>query len=56
MDEDGNTPLHLIVSYQRVVADFLTLHSIITSLGNDFNLFLSNNKLFMLCYYYFYFS
>ena len=33
MDEDGNTPLHLIVSYQRVVADFLTLHSIITSLG-----------------------
>merc|ERR1719266_455786 len=35
MDEDGNTPLHLIVSYQRVVADFLTLHSIITSLVDN---------------------
>lgn len=32
MDNDGNTPLHLIVGYQRVVADFLTLHAIITSL------------------------
>lgn len=32
MDNDGNTPLHLIVGYQRVVGDFLTLHSIITSL------------------------
>ena len=28
----GNTPLHLIVMYQKVVGDFLTLHSIITSL------------------------
>lgn len=32
MDKDGNTPLHLVVGYQRVVGDFLTLHSIITSL------------------------
>jgi Fem-1 family protein b len=32
MDNDGNTPLHLIVGYQRVVGDFLTLHSVITSL------------------------
>jgi len=31
-DNDGNTPLHLIVGYQRVVGDFLTLHAIITSL------------------------
>ncbi len=32
MDHKRNTPLHYIVSYQRIVSDFLTLHSIITSL------------------------
>ncbi len=32
MDLDGNTPLHLIVGYQRVVGDFMTLHSIIKGL------------------------
>ena len=32
MDKEGNTPLHLIVGYQRVVGDFLTLHAIITAL------------------------
>ena len=32
MDKDGNTPLHLIVGYQRVVGDFMTLHAIITAL------------------------
>lgn len=31
-DAEGNTPLHLIVGYQRVVGDFRTLHSIITAL------------------------
>jgi len=32
MDERRNTPLHIIVTYRRVVEDFLTLHSIIVSL------------------------
>ena len=31
-DQEGDTPLHLIVVYQRVVADFLTLHAVITAL------------------------
>ena len=31
-DFQGNTPLHLIVGYRRVVGDFLTLHAIITAL------------------------
>ncbi|XP_043223014.1 protein fem-1 homolog B-like isoform X2 [Amphibalanus amphitrite] len=31
-DADGNTPLHLIVGYQKPISDFLTLHSIIVAL------------------------
>ncbi|XP_073509569.1 protein fem-1 homolog B [Phyllobates terribilis] len=31
-DNVGNTPLHLIVQYNRPISDFLTLHSIIISL------------------------
>ena len=32
MDAERNTPLHKIVSYQKIVSDFLTLHAIITAL------------------------
>lgn len=32
MDNARNTPLHIIVSYQKIVADFLTLHAIIMAL------------------------
>ncbi|XP_023336354.1 protein fem-1 homolog B, partial [Eurytemora carolleeae] len=32
MDSQRNTPLHIIVSYTRIVADFITLHTIIISL------------------------
>ena len=32
MDQGRNTPLHIIVSYQKVVADFVSLHTIILSL------------------------
>ncbi|XP_076030914.1 protein fem-1 homolog B-like isoform X1 [Oratosquilla oratoria] len=32
MDANRNTPLHLIVSYQKPISDFLTLHSIIMAL------------------------
>lgn len=32
MDAQRNTPLHCIVTYQRVVNDFITLHTIITVL------------------------
>lgn len=32
MDEDRNTPLHVIVNYNKPISDFLTLHSIITDL------------------------
>ena len=40
MDDRRNTPLHIIVSYQKIVSDFLTLHAIIMALleagGNGF--------------------
>ncbi|XP_063221513.1 protein fem-1 homolog B [Bacillus rossius redtenbacheri] len=32
MDNNRNTPLHFIVSYQKPISDFLTLHSIILDL------------------------
>uniref|UniRef100_A0A1B6ET95 Protein fem-1 homolog B n=2 Tax=Proconiini TaxID=565685 RepID=A0A1B6ET95_9HEMI len=32
MDRDRNTPLHIIVCYQKPISDFLTLHSIIMEL------------------------
>nr|CAD7605108.1 unnamed protein product [Timema genevievae] len=32
MDHNRNTPLHIIVSYQKPISDFLTLHSIILEL------------------------
>ncbi|KAJ9592024.1 hypothetical protein L9F63_001463, partial [Diploptera punctata] len=32
MDQNRNTPLHIIVSYQKPISDFLTLHSIIMEL------------------------
>ncbi|XP_059392921.1 protein fem-1 homolog B [Carassius carassius] len=32
MDHEGNSPLHLIVQYNRPISDFLTLHAIIISL------------------------
>ncbi|XP_051545943.1 protein fem-1 homolog B [Myxocyprinus asiaticus] len=32
VDHDGNSPLHLIVQYNRPISDFLTLHAIIISL------------------------
>ncbi|XP_065133398.1 protein fem-1 homolog B [Paramisgurnus dabryanus] len=32
VDREGNSPLHLIVQYNRPISDFLTLHSIIISL------------------------
>ena len=32
VDEHLNSPLHLIVAYQKPISDFLTLHSITTSL------------------------
>ncbi|PSN51229.1 Protein fem-1 B [Blattella germanica] len=32
MDRNRNTPLHIIVSYQKPISDFLTLHSIIMDL------------------------
>lgn len=32
MDMERNTPLHIIVSYQKPISDFLTLHSIIMDL------------------------
>ena len=32
MDDRRNTPLHIIVSYQKIVSDFLTLHAIIMAL------------------------
>lgn len=32
MDNNRNTPLHVIVSYQKPISDFLTLHSIIMDL------------------------
>ncbi|KAG8145246.1 putative Protein fem-1-like protein [Naja naja] len=32
VDHEGNTPLHVIVQYNRPISDFLTLHSIIISL------------------------
>uniref|UniRef100_T1JE69 Protein fem-1 homolog B n=1 Tax=Strigamia maritima TaxID=126957 RepID=T1JE69_STRMM len=32
LDKDRNTPLHLIVTYQKPITDFLTLHSIIMAL------------------------
>lgn len=35
MDNDGNTPLHLIVNYHKAISDFPTLHSIITELTEN---------------------
>ncbi|KAL1502206.1 hypothetical protein ABEB36_007382 [Hypothenemus hampei] len=35
MDNDRNTPLHVIVNYHRAISDFLTLHSIITELTQN---------------------
>ncbi|NXV08169.1 FEM1B protein, partial [Cettia cetti] len=32
VDNEGNSPLHIIVQYHRPISDFLTLHSIIISL------------------------
>ncbi|XP_042900716.1 protein fem-1 homolog B-like [Parasteatoda tepidariorum] len=32
VDKAGNTPLHIIVAYQKPITDFMTLHSIITKL------------------------
>ncbi|GIY64659.1 protein fem-1 homolog B [Caerostris darwini] len=32
VDNAGNTPLHIIVAYQKPITDFMTLHSIITKL------------------------
>ncbi|KAF6716327.1 fem-1-like protein B [Oryzias melastigma] len=32
VDNEGNTPLHVIVQYNRPISDFLTLHAIIISL------------------------
>lgn len=32
MDSERNTPLHVIVSYQKPISDFMTLHSIIMDL------------------------
>ncbi|XP_023231567.1 protein fem-1 homolog B-like [Centruroides sculpturatus] len=32
IDDKRNTPLHIIVGYQKPISDFLTLHSIITAL------------------------
>ncbi|XP_078539188.1 protein fem-1 homolog B [Lissotriton helveticus] len=32
VDNEGNSPLHLIVQYNRPISDFLTLHAIIISL------------------------
>ncbi|CAH0550336.1 unnamed protein product [Brassicogethes aeneus] len=32
MDQERNTPLHVIVNYHKAISDFLTLHSIITDL------------------------
>lgn len=32
MDQNRNTPLHIIVNYQKPISDFLTLHSIIMEL------------------------
>lgn len=32
MDRDRNTPLHMIVNYQKPISDFVTLHSIIMDL------------------------
>lgn len=31
-DKNGNTPLHIIVAYQKPITDFMTLHCIITKL------------------------
>ena len=32
VDRAKNTPLHIIVSYKKIVSDFLTLHAIIMGL------------------------
>ncbi|KFM68369.1 Protein fem-1-like protein, partial [Stegodyphus mimosarum] len=32
VDKSGNTPLHIIVAYQKPITDFMTLHLIITKL------------------------
>ncbi|CAH1164240.1 unnamed protein product [Phaedon cochleariae] len=35
MDDERNTPLHVIVNYHKAVSDFMTLHSIITDLTEN---------------------
>jgi len=32
VDRTKNTPLHIIISYKKIVSDFLTLHAIIMAL------------------------
>lgn len=32
MDNERNTPLHVIVQYEKPISDFMTLHSIILDL------------------------
>ncbi len=32
IDENRNSPLHIIVAYQKPISDFLTLHAITTAL------------------------
>lgn len=45
MDNERNTPLHVIVNYRKAIADFLTLHSIITDLTeNGAHTDIVNNK------------
>jgi len=45
MDNDRNTPLHVIVNYHKAISDFLTLHSIITDLTeNGAHTDIVNNK------------
>ncbi|XP_066249230.1 protein fem-1 homolog B isoform X1 [Euwallacea similis] len=45
MDNERNTPLHVIVNYHKAISDFLTLHSIITELTeNGAHTDIVNNK------------
>ncbi|XP_019768802.1 protein fem-1 homolog B isoform X2 [Dendroctonus ponderosae] len=45
MDNERNTPLHVIVNYHKAISDFLTLHSIITDLTeNGAHTDIVNNK------------
>ncbi|XP_060536135.1 protein fem-1 homolog B isoform X2 [Cylas formicarius] len=45
MDNERNTPLHIIVNYHNAISDFTTLHSIITDLAkNGAHVDIVNNK------------